>query len=613
MKSTNRPDGQACAAEQTGPTRFPLPHIPALTANAEIDVDALAGADLETYVNFPGIQAGDEIKVIWRGSDEQGEPIDDIDAVTPVINPDPDNGVLVKIANRLLTGAYGGWVFYSYRVNDDLPTESMRQFCYVGLRSRPALEEQLAPVQALESHALVIDYSAMATAGATLYIPPYQAMQVGDQVTLLLNGEEQDGTPIREKTYDCSPQAGELGAALACQVRRTDWRNLVDGKAVLHYTVLLKGQADTLQSSEQVFAVQGEPASEPLLPAMSIVGFTGGDVLDPDAFANGLTLQAPCPAGVEAGDLVLCHWTGTQLDNRHTLALRLDASSLAGGLMQWQIDPKALGASVGDEVVLFFQIAREGWAMSSAPLVFKVERTRGPRPAPSVEKTTAEGAGNAVGSATDFNAGAWVNVPDSAVQPDDTVKVHWLGDTEGGRTVVEAPDDPHSPLRFKVPADFIAANMEQSNDASAKRFAVTYSVATSQGEWASEPLNLRIHPVPRNGYQQVLCDEADGLGNLSLGELTEDPHLVLHQWPFMAVGNQVTIAVSGVGEYQKTLRDAVPVSASELSQKMVVARVPLQDLRGLAANSRMTMTARISFDGGKTTHAVPDAFVSLNK
>ncbi|WP_313740069.1 hypothetical protein [Pseudomonas sp.] len=598
-------------------TRYPVPDIPALTPDSEIDIDALGSDDLETYVKYPDMQPGDVITAVWRGASAQGEPFDQTEAGKPVTDPDPDKGFRLAIKNTAVAPADGGWAFYSYYVNSDMNNESLRRFCFIGLRDRPVFAEQLTTVQVLQSHALVIDHDTVSNAGATLLIPPYQAMQVGDQVTVVLNGTESDGTPIREKTYDCSPQADDLGHVLACDVRSSDFRDLLDGMVTLHYTVELAKQAGTLQAPEQCFEVRSKPAPEPMLPAPSIVGFTGGGVLDPDAFANGLTLQAVCPAQAMPGDQVLCHWVGKKVENRHILTLRLDASSQPCGLMQFNLDSKALTDSVDDDVEVFLQIARKGWAMSAVPLVFKVERTRGPRVAPSIEQTTADGAGNVVGSAIEFRLGAWVNVPSSAVKEGDTVKVHWEGDAQGGRTTVQTPADPTKPLRFMVPAEFIAANMEQRDDLSDKRFPVSYTLISSQGEFPSDPVMLRIQPVPRGNYQQVLCAEADGLDNLHIGSLTEEPHFVLNAWPYFAVGNQVTLSVSGSlaggGAYQKTLRAAAPVTADEVKNKMVVARLALQDLRGLANNSSMTLRASISFDGGKSTFAVPDATLRIQQ
>jgi len=70
MTSTPQGEGHFCAAAAL--LRNPLPEIPALTAAGEIDVEALGGADLETYVNYPGIQDGQLITVVWRGADALG-------------------------------------------------------------------------------------------------------------------------------------------------------------------------------------------------------------------------------------------------------------------------------------------------------------------------------------------------------------------------------------------------------------------------------------------------------------------------------------------------------------------------------------------------------------
>ena len=612
MSQTEEKKGERSSAP-ANKSRYPLASIPSLTVRREIDVDALNGNDLTTYVNYPGITDGDRITVVWRGADGAGKPFDDTGAVTPVLDPDPDLGARVSIRNNTLLNAKGGSAFYSYQINGEEETESLRLFCFVGLNDELIYQEHLGVVQVLESHDRIIEYNALGSVGATVFIPYYQAMQVGDVVTLVLDGVDEDGKPITQKTYDCSPQAEHLGRALECPIRRTDLRDLVNGQAWLNYLIELKGAPSELSAPIQVFDVKQAPADEPRLPAMNIVDFSG-DVLDPDAFVSGLVIQAQCPAQAKAGDLVLCHWNGGRADNRHILALRLDASSLPDGVLQFKLDPKALGASVNDEVDLFFQIAREGWARSSLPLSFKVERTRGVRVPPTVENTTAE-AGGAFGSASEFKSGAWVNVPAGVVQEKDHVKVHWECDAYAGRVTIEAAEDPDNPLRFKIPAAYIAANMEQSNEATAKRFSVSYTLGTDNGDLPSETLGLRIQPMSRGEYLQVVCNEADAQGALYVGNLTDDSQLVLKKWPFMAIGNRVTIQVTGVqvggGEYQKTLRDAQLVNSEELSQGLLVSTVPLQDLKHLENNSRMSMKAEISFDNGQSYHSVPDSSVSI--
>ncbi|MEW7377643.1 hypothetical protein [Pseudomonas putida] len=201
-----RDGGRAATRAQT--INPPLPFIPTLTDRREIDVDALEG-DLDTYVNYPGIHNNDTITVKWRGTDGQGLPFDDIDSATPVFNPDPVLGQRVQIKKETLLWARGGAAFYSYQVLDWEGTqqpESLRLHCLVGLVERPEWNEQLPVVQVLESHDRVIDYSTLGS-GATVIIPYYQALQIGDVVKVVLNGEDDSGSPV-QKEFNVSPKDG---------------------------------------------------------------------------------------------------------------------------------------------------------------------------------------------------------------------------------------------------------------------------------------------------------------------------------------------------------------------------------------------------------------------
>lgn len=612
MSLKNQRDGGR-AATRPQIANPPLPFIPTLTDRGEIDVDSLEGKDLDTYVKYPGIDNGDVITVVWRGTDGQGLPYDDITSATPVFNPDPALGQLVTIKNETLQWARGGAAFYSYLVDQQgtQQPESLRLHCLVGLVERPEWSEHLPVVQVLESHDRVLDYDTLGS-GATLVIPYYQALQIGDVVKVVLNGQDGNGTPV-EKEFNVSPKEGDAAAVLSGTIPRSQLRDFVGRRIDLHYTIILKGSKTELRSPTQTFDIQRGAAAEPYLPAMEIVGFSG-DVLDPEGFKTGLLIKAKCPAQAKAGDVVLCHWQGDTVDNRHVMVQRLDASSQPNGVMQFGVTPASLDVSVGDDVEVFFQIAREGWAMASQPLSFKVERARGHLLPPNVTPSIGDDNG-AVGSATQFEKGAKVEVPSSGVKEGDGIKVNWLGNAYAGSVTVDQPDDPAAPLIFTIPPDYIAANMEQDNESSLKRFPVTYTLVTDKGELTSDALQLRIQPVPQSGYQKAFCNEADSGGNLLRGSLGGDPNIVLPVWPFMAVGNTVTLWVTGdlaTGvSYEKTLRDAVKVEVEDVEEEMLVATIPLDDVKKLARDSGLHLRAKISFDNGESFHVLPTGIVMI--
>lgn len=255
MSLKNQRDGGR-AATRPQIANPPLPFIPTLTDRGEIDVDSLEGKDLDTYVKYPGIDNGDVITVVWRGTDGQGLPYDDITSATPVFNPDPALGQLVTIKNETLQWARGGAAFYSYLVDQQgtQQPESLRLHCLVGLVERPEWSEHLPVVQVLESHDRVLDYDTLGS-GATLVIPYYQALQIGDVVKVVLNGQDGNGTPV-EKEFNVSPKEGDAAAVLSGTIPRSQLRDFVGRRIDLHYTIILKGSKTELRSPTQTFDIQ---------------------------------------------------------------------------------------------------------------------------------------------------------------------------------------------------------------------------------------------------------------------------------------------------------------------------------------------------------------------
>ena len=76
----------------------------------------------------------------------------------------------VDIANRFLKSGDQGYAFYSYERLTGTTGESLRTFSFVGVR--PHRMEHMPVAQAIESHALHIDPSALGSGGVNFVAPP---------------------------------------------------------------------------------------------------------------------------------------------------------------------------------------------------------------------------------------------------------------------------------------------------------------------------------------------------------------------------------------------------------------------------------------------------------
>ncbi|CAG8865336.1 hypothetical protein PS627_01240 [Pseudomonas fluorescens] len=584
--------------------RYKIPSIPApfLTPANEVDVDILGAQDLPVYVNYDGIQEGDTLRPVWRGADPQGEPFDALGSVVRVVDPDPDLGVLVTITNSEVVDARGGHAFLSYIVNGNDEQESFRRFCFVGVRPQG---EALPVVQVIESHDQAIVLADLGGNGARVVVAPYTAMQAGDEVTLVFQGYDDFGYKLPVKQYPLQVTDQATGKPLQWLVPKSQFSSIENGRAELHYRLKLKGQTDEVLAPVQTFSVPATAPSLPdPLPVVKIDDYAGGP-LDPGMFPAGMTLRLATPGLASSGDHVLLHWLGADLDNRYSQSLRLDTSCVPGSELVFKLDHQAVVNSAGDDITVFYQIAREGWALSADRLRFAVDMPR-TLPLLSVRNAAGEGTGKGVVEALYLTReGAYVTVPASAdVRPGESLRVHWEGHANGGRHVAEQPvaGETH---RFQIPPSAIAANMEQVAGEDEKRFAIRYEVVTAQGGIFSAPYNLRILPIAVSDYQPPNCLEATA-GSLSVASLgARDATLEVASWAFMALGQLVTLSVAGVdGNGNATtehLLTAAPVTQAQLDAGKVVQPIPNTFIKSLKVGTSMSMNLNLSFDGGDTT------------
>ncbi|WP_166367084.1 hypothetical protein [Pseudomonas akapageensis] len=588
-----------------------IPNIPDLTANNEIDVDALGSDNLVTYIKYPGIALGDVIWPNWRGCSAVGQAHDLADARVDVSEEEGYTealGMPVAIPNALLQALNQGWAFYSYAVSlpqdpDDRGPESVRQFCYVGLR--PLRTTQLPVVQLRESHDLHLGVDDIGSAGATAVVPPYQAMQAGDKVRLIFQGFY-EGYPEPEWSQLKTLQPEDVGAPMVWRIPRVEFDFIEGGHADIHYVIEYSESSQRTTSPTQTFRI--EPLQATLLPELRIDDYTGGP-LDPNLFPNGLTVRIDPYPGLQVDDWLLLYWRGPNEAGSVVQALRLDLTSVQSESLVLRIEPQWLDVNIGAQVSVFYQYAREGGALTSQALPLAVQMPRELSP-PQIEQAVAEGGSGEhkgrLAASTATHNGAFVNVPESVVVGvGESLEVHWRGHENGGRHVAERPHSGQTPKRFQIPSSAIAANMEQNAEAEAKRFEVVYRLNMAGGQHLdSEPFNLRITPLAQSSYPTIQCKQAQGNSTLSLASVPSGADLELNKWSFMAVGQQVTISATGINPSNQpvhwTIRNKVAVTEEEFSGNRVEASLPRDFLRQLKLNNQFSVAVTVSFDGGES-------------
>lgn len=132
--------------------------------------------------------------------------------------------MIVEIDNKLVTAARGGYAFLSYQVNSTAGDESLRQFCYIGLRSA----SRLPVVQVLQSHGLEI-VKAEVQQHVNVVAAAYQAIQEGDSAELTVRRFRSNGTELSPFVTQLISQQKFDGAPLEWQIPKAQLNTLDTG------------------------------------------------------------------------------------------------------------------------------------------------------------------------------------------------------------------------------------------------------------------------------------------------------------------------------------------------------------------------------------------------
>ncbi|MBT2341801.1 MULTISPECIES: hypothetical protein [Pseudomonas] len=568
-----------------------------------IDLDALGSADLATHINYPGIAEGHAFWPNWRGSGPLGEVIDHVDDRV-LIGPGElkPEGMRVEIPNDKLRALDQGQVLYSYRMDDaSAPDgrgeESLRRFFHVG----KGVSALLPVAQIKESHDCDVDLTLLVgLAGATVVVPPYQAMSVGDQVTLTMKRYFFDGIAWDDFTRRIVLSEPDLGRPLQWTVPLSELEPIEDGSALISYSIVYTTPTVPSHSREQALRIV--TPQTPLLPAPRVKDYTG-DMLDPEAHPNGITLVIEIYPGIQVGDEVVLYAMG---DPKEIKTLRVDPSTVDSQVLQIAVDHGWLSANNGKTVELTYQYARVGRAGTSMPLTLTLRRPLH-LPHPEIEGVIRDGEDEEYRGyllASSITGGVSIKVPAEAViGSEDTVQMHWEGYGDSGSHVADPTVG--DPKRFYIPPRFVPANM-------GKRLDVFYRV-TPPGEpsYKSGVFDLEIKDIVNGWPTLQIRSPASPDNKISLRAVIDEVTFNLANWIFMAQGQRVKITATGLlavgGEEIFNLRegDAEVVTEEEYLAGALSSRLPRSFLERLRLNQQFDVRVETSFDEGFSYKAFP--------
>ncbi|WP_426114934.1 hypothetical protein [Pseudomonas sp. DSP3-2-2] len=473
-----------------------------------------------------------------------------------------------------------------------------------GKASLADLSDQVTlPVaQIKQSHDLALAVDDVGDSGALAVVPIVAALKIGDSVTLHWKGFYEVFPPIEWSDKFTVDDASVKGPALF-SIERSNVLIIEDGYAEINYQIDFASGAESDESPVQTVHIVPPVAAR--LEAPYIDGHDSSLPIDPGRYPEGIIVQFVAYPGMQLDDHAVLYGDGVPAAGCVVMALPIDATHIETGAVAFAIGPEWLLANQGEKVAVFYQYARPGVAATSETLSLSVLLPLDLSP-PVVEKAQAEGLpGQNEGYllARDATVGVYVNVSESVlIEENDGLAVHWQGHPSGGRHIAQTPVSPDVRRRFLVPASAVAANMGGDS----KRFDVFYRFTPFNGHAQdSRPFHLRIQPLDQERYPTIQWPRLAGAATLSLKTVAvSGEDLELGQWPFMAEGQLVTIEVSGVAATgaptRIIVRDAQGVSETEMTQRKVTSKLARAFLQTLKINEYMTVTPRISFDGGET-------------
>ncbi|MCP3752595.1 YncE family protein [Pseudomonas sp. SBB6] len=313
---------------------------------------------------YPGIKIGDVLTVVFSGTRADGGEVY-FDHTRNVTSGQIEAGeVLRYVPGEYIAALDGRRAEVYYLVNG-------RRSETLGL----VIGELQATLQAptvLEVDEGVLDPAAVGAQGATLEIPLYEGIALGDRVTYLWRGSEADGS-----TSDQS-EISSLSEPLVFDVPKQFVEANLNGSVEVNYSVERDGHPGLVS---RVFSFRvGVLALE--LDAPTVVQAPGG-ILDPLDALTGATVEVSY-AGMSVSDQITLHWRGTAIAGSAELG---PFAGDASGTLLIDIAVALVGANIGPAsmtVQLSYSVERSGQELAESPVLPLIIQTLAQLPTPGL-------------------------------------------------------------------------------------------------------------------------------------------------------------------------------------------------------------------------------------
>lgn len=592
----------------------PTPKIPSLGPDNAIDLDGLGSSDLETFVNYDDIDDGDGIIINWFGCGANGEIVDkfndEVEVVDEELTPD---GMPVRIENNIMQLLRNGSVFYSYRVRKPGGTpgdESLRLFFYVGKRPRTATA--LPVLQIRESHDLHLDLEE-APSIIKPWMVPYQAMSVGDIVTLHCRRYNPDGSEYTPAlAYPREVKDGEAGQPLDLFLNRSDLLRVEDGSIELYYGIQYVDAAQQSTFSARQTIQLSAPTSA-TLPPLTIIDHEGGTI-NPALFPEGLRLRIEGYPGMSVGDELLCHASSDANDiTPVVLRASVDASTLDKGFIELLLNSQWVGASQGAAIDLRYEYAWVGTALSAGPYQANVREplnlpmviVQGAIPDPE-EPVEGEGVLNVLNLSV---SGVTIDIDqDANYGPEDQVVLHWEGYGVSGKHIVTTPTTPGG-RTYNIPPQYLPANFGRP-----VRVYYTVLQAGEPAPVSSEVFIVHVLQIEKSRYVAIQSVQGQlNNGTIYLSRIDASGELfTLRAWPYMREDQIVNAVINGKDNNDLPLTVPIlenhTVVTADVTAKQIAKAVLLSGLQQFKLGS-VSVQVTITYEEGAETRYAPANFV----
>lgn len=559
-----------------------LPEVTNADDNGVIDLTLLGSEDVRVLVTAfePDFAVGDTVTLSWLGHTAEGVsvPYEEAQQVTR----SPVQTLEFFVPNANVVALAQGDAVVSYRLQSGRSSKQVR-VTIVGeaiALSPPTVDEAPNDYDELDA----------SLSRATVRIPPYPGMEVGDTVTLIWSGTRADGQP---HLYQVERQisGSAVNKEIVLQIPGAEIALLAGGTVELWYEVIT-GDGTPLRPS-QVRTLRVSQGQGILLPAATVDEAPDNVTLDPAAVDLYATVRIAPYTGMAIGDRVDMYWIGSGANGSTSDWITIRAATLNKPVV-FDVDKAYVDANDGGTVTVRYTVTPTvGRPPLTTPLTLRVAK-QGLMP-PAVKET----GGSANLDPLNVVDRLTVVVPTYAGWlPTDEVSVTWIG-TSSYTTPAQTLD---SSREVALPVSLIAYNL-------GREVQVTYTVIRNGVSFdSSMPLVLSVLLISESALAdsgpQILqaANAEDGGGVLNLNAVTGGATIRVYVWPHIALGQPLWLRLHGKNadgsNRSLTIWQAPGPKVSQiwLDQGYYDVTVPYSYLGGLMWASELSMEFKVGFD-----------------